>query len=328
MPNMPSCTRATPCPARRAPTLTEAAALPETLFTVWHNVLEPARRPEGRRDAAGAWRHLRHRHDGDPARHGARRNACCATAGSAAKCAACASSAPSRAINYREADFVAAVKASDRRAGRRRHPRHGRRRLYQRAIIEAAADRRPHRPDRLPERPQVAEVNFSRLMLKRLDAYRLDTASAHHRSRRPPSRPSWRRRSGRFWRTGACKPRDRRDLPARRGGGRSTAGWRAMPISARSCWSCRYIMPDRDSSEGRRRDPPAHHAAIRQPELEPEPSQARLARLSTTIFTKRSPLRRGPAGATRPIAWAFIARMQALAGRGHALLFEALLGAR
>ena len=53
-------------------TLIEAAAIPETFFTVWHNAVR-ARRAQARRDAAGPWRLVRHRHHRDPARQGVRR---------------------------------------------------------------------------------------------------------------------------------------------------------------------------------------------------------------------------------------------------------------
>ncbi len=52
--------------------MVEAAAIPETFFTVWHNVFERGGL-KSRRDAAGAWRLVRHRHDRDPARQGLRR---------------------------------------------------------------------------------------------------------------------------------------------------------------------------------------------------------------------------------------------------------------
>ncbi len=128
------------------------ARSPRPIFTVWTNVFERGR-PQSRRDAAGPWRHLRHRHDGDPARQGLRRDACIATAGSDEKCAACREARRrSRDQLPRDQDFVAAVKAGDRRARRRRHPRHGRRRLY-RAQLRGRGRRRAHRPDRLPARP-------------------------------------------------------------------------------------------------------------------------------------------------------------------------------
>ncbi len=52
--------------------MVEAAAVPETFFTVWHNVFERGAL-KGGRDAAGARRHLRHRHHLHPTRKGARR---------------------------------------------------------------------------------------------------------------------------------------------------------------------------------------------------------------------------------------------------------------
>ncbi len=52
--------------------MVEAAAIPETFFTVWHNVFERGA-PQSRRDAAGAWRLVRHRHHRDHARQGVRR---------------------------------------------------------------------------------------------------------------------------------------------------------------------------------------------------------------------------------------------------------------
>ena len=68
-----------------------------------------ARRAEKRRDVAGAWRLVRHRHDRDPARQGIRR-AVITTAGSAEKCEACRKLGADVAINYKTEDFVAATK--------------------------------------------------------------------------------------------------------------------------------------------------------------------------------------------------------------------------
>ena len=86
----------------------QAAALPETFFTVWTNVFERGRLREGETllvhggssgigTAAIALAHA----------FGAR---VLATAGSAQKCAACLALGAERAVNYREEDFVAAVK--------------------------------------------------------------------------------------------------------------------------------------------------------------------------------------------------------------------------
>ncbi len=87
---------------------TAAAALPETFFTVWGNVFARGRLTAGESFLV---------HGGSSgigttaiqlaAARGAR---VFATAGSAAKCAACVSLGAERAINYREEDFVAAVR--------------------------------------------------------------------------------------------------------------------------------------------------------------------------------------------------------------------------
>jgi putative PIG3 family NAD(P)H quinone oxidoreductase len=89
-------------------TLTEAAALPETFFTVWHNVFERGGLKAGETllvhggssgigttaiqlaSALGAY--------------------VITTAGSAEKCEACLKLGADRVVNYREQDFVAAVK--------------------------------------------------------------------------------------------------------------------------------------------------------------------------------------------------------------------------
>jgi len=89
-------------------TYTEAAALPETYFTVWHNVFERGALKSGEVLLV---------HGGSSGigttaiQLGAAFGATViATAGSAEKCAACVKLGASRAINYREEDFVAAVK--------------------------------------------------------------------------------------------------------------------------------------------------------------------------------------------------------------------------
>ena len=59
-------------PAPGSLTMTEAAAIPETFFTVWHNVFQRgALKPGG--DLPGSWRHVGHRHHGNSARQGVRR---------------------------------------------------------------------------------------------------------------------------------------------------------------------------------------------------------------------------------------------------------------
>ena len=89
--------------------MVEAAAIPETFFTVWHNVFERG----GLK--AGAWLLV---HGGSSgigvtaiqlaAARGAR---VIATAGSAEKCEACRALGAVRAVDYRHEDFVEAVKA-------------------------------------------------------------------------------------------------------------------------------------------------------------------------------------------------------------------------
>jgi len=95
-------------PAPRGLDLVEAAAIPETFFTVWTNVFDRGRL------RAGEWILI---HGGSSGigttaiqlAHvlGSR---VLATAGSAEKCRACERLGAERAINYREADFVAAVR--------------------------------------------------------------------------------------------------------------------------------------------------------------------------------------------------------------------------
>lgn len=89
-------------------TLTEAAAVPETFFTVWHNVFERGGLKQGETLLV---------HGGSSGigtaaiqlatAFGAR---VIATAGSPEKCEACVKLGAARAVNYREEDFVRAVK--------------------------------------------------------------------------------------------------------------------------------------------------------------------------------------------------------------------------
>ncbi len=99
-------TNALPIPAGYA--FTEAAALPETFFTVWHNVFERGGLKEGETFLV---------HGGSSgigttaiqlaSAFGA---TVIATAGSQEKCDACLGLGATRAVNYRSEDFVAAVK--------------------------------------------------------------------------------------------------------------------------------------------------------------------------------------------------------------------------
>ncbi|MCC5999254.1 MAG: NAD(P)H-quinone oxidoreductase [Pararhodobacter sp.] len=96
-------------PVPQGMSLHQAACLPETFFTVWTNVFQRGGLQAGERFLV---------HGGSSgigttaiqlaAVRGAR---VFATAGSAEKCAACTDLGAERAINYREADFVAEIKA-------------------------------------------------------------------------------------------------------------------------------------------------------------------------------------------------------------------------
>jgi len=95
-------------PVPRGLDLVAAAAIPETFFTVWTNVFERGRLAAGESLLV---------HGGSSgigttaiqlAR--ARGSRVFATAGSPAKCAACERIGAERAINYRDADFVAAIR--------------------------------------------------------------------------------------------------------------------------------------------------------------------------------------------------------------------------
>jgi NADPH2:quinone reductase len=97
-------------PAPRGLDLVSAAAIPETFFTVWTNVFERGRLAAGESILV---------HGGSSGigttaiqlarAHGAR---VFATAGSPEKCAACERLGAERAINYRDADFLEAVRAA------------------------------------------------------------------------------------------------------------------------------------------------------------------------------------------------------------------------
>jgi putative PIG3 family NAD(P)H quinone oxidoreductase len=89
-------------------TFTEAAALPETFFTVWHNVFERGALKEGERFLV----HGGTSGIGTTAIQLARAFGAyvITTAGSADKCDACLRIGADRAVNYREEDFVSAVK--------------------------------------------------------------------------------------------------------------------------------------------------------------------------------------------------------------------------
>lgn len=151
-------------PVPKGLSMEEAAALPETFFTVWHNVFERGALK------AGEWLLV---HGGSSGigtvaiqlgvAFGAR---VLATAGSAEKCSACGKLGATRAINYKEEDFVAVTKDITEGHGadvildmvggsyidRNFSAAATDGRIVQIAFLEGAK----------------AEVNFVRLMLKRL----------------------------------------------------------------------------------------------------------------------------------------------------------------
>lgn len=101
-------------PVPKGLSLIEAAAVPETAFTVWTNVFDRARLAHGETLLV---------HGGTSGigtmaiqMAAARGHRVFATAGSDAKCAACRKLGAELAVNHREADFVAAVReATDQR---------------------------------------------------------------------------------------------------------------------------------------------------------------------------------------------------------------------
>ena len=95
-------------PVPRGLDLVAAAAIPETFFTVWTNVFERGRLKAGESLLV----HGGSSGIGTTAIQLARARGArvFATAGSAEKCAACERLGAERAINYREADFVAVVR--------------------------------------------------------------------------------------------------------------------------------------------------------------------------------------------------------------------------
>ncbi|MDE3114182.1 MAG: NAD(P)H-quinone oxidoreductase [Pseudomonadota bacterium] len=106
------CVAAIACllPVPRDVPLIEAAALPEVYFTVWTNLMDAARLRPGESVLI---------HGGSSGIGTAAIQLCAAlghtvyaTAGSAEKCAACEKLGATRAINYREEDFVEAIKSA------------------------------------------------------------------------------------------------------------------------------------------------------------------------------------------------------------------------
>ena len=151
-------------PVPRGFTFTEAAALPETCFTVWHNVFQRG----GLREGETLLVHGGSSGIGTTAIQLAKAfdATVIATAGSDEKCAACSRLGADRAINYREEEFVAAVKDHTGGAGADVVLDMVGNEYIARNHEAAAVDGRIVQIGFLTG--SRAEVDFSRLMIKRL----------------------------------------------------------------------------------------------------------------------------------------------------------------
>ena len=151
-------------PVPRGFTFTEAAALPETCFTVWHNVFQRG----GLREGETLLVHGGSSGIGTTAIQLAKAfdATVIATAGSDEKCAACSRLGADRAINYREEEFVAAVKDQTGGAGADVVLDMVGGEYIARNHEAAAVDGRIVQIGFLTG--SRAEVDFSRLMIKRL----------------------------------------------------------------------------------------------------------------------------------------------------------------
>ena len=151
-------------PVPRGFTFTEAAALPETCFTVWHNVFQRG----GLREGETLLVHGGSSGVGTTAIQLAKAFGATviATAGSDEKCAACSRLGADRAINYREEEFVAAVKDHTGGAGADVVLDMVGGEYIARNHEAAAVDGRIVQIGFLTG--SRAEVDFSRLMIKRL----------------------------------------------------------------------------------------------------------------------------------------------------------------
>lgn len=152
-------------PVPRGLDLKQAAALPETFFTVWTNVFERGRLQAGESLLV---------HGGSSGigttaiqlakAFGAR---VFATAGNAEKCRVCQELGAERAINYRDEDFVEAIKEATEgngvdvildMVGGEYIPRNVRSLAVEGRLVQIA----------FLDSPKVAEMNFMPMMLKRL----------------------------------------------------------------------------------------------------------------------------------------------------------------
>ena len=142
---LPSPRRRRRCRSRPGLDMVQAAAVPETFFTVWNNVFERGGL-QGRRMVPGARRHQRHRHHRHPARQGVRRQG--ARDGGLGR-EVQGLRRPRRRPRHQLQDRGFRRRRARRRPAARAStsPRHGRRRLH-RAQHHRRGGGRPHRADR------------------------------------------------------------------------------------------------------------------------------------------------------------------------------------
>lgn len=151
-------------PVPKGLSMEEAAAVPETFFTVWHNVFERGALREGE------WFLVHGGSSGIGTTAIQLANAfgahVLATAGTAEKCTACEKLGAKRAINYRDEDFVSVVKEASGRHGADVILDMVGGSYIERNFSATAPDGRIVQIAFLGG--PKAEVNFTRLMLKRL----------------------------------------------------------------------------------------------------------------------------------------------------------------
>ena len=174
--------------------MVEAAAIPETFFTVWQHLMMRSHMKSGEwvlvhggTSGIGTTAIMLAKAFGGHV---------ITTAGSDEKCAAAKKLGADVAVNYKTAGFRRGDQEGDRRQGRRRDPRHRRRRLY-RPQLRRRGRSGPHRAGVVRGRAE-GDREFRQADGEAPRPFRLDAAPAHASPRRPRSRRGSRRRSGRW----------------------------------------------------------------------------------------------------------------------------------
>ena len=219
-------TNALPIPAGLS--AIEAAAIPETYFTVWTNVFSRGALKAGETLLVhGGTSGIGTTAIALAKAFGAR---VVATAGSDEKAAQCERLGADLGVNYRKDDFVAPTREATRRPGRRRHSRHGRRRL-RRAQLCGRGARRTHRADRVPHGAK-GDGGSAAAHGEAPHPYRLDASSPlAGGERRSSPRPCGPRCGRSSKRAAACRSSTRFSRSPRRR--RRMSGSRAPSTSAR-----------------------------------------------------------------------------------------------